>query len=111
MDIDAIIKSQQDWIERAIAATAPAEAPELDASAPDAMRESATKVARERLSRLESQREATLRRLDAAIQEEKAALAHIETLGRGDAGPSKDPARPRPARPATGKAPDSGKKK
>jgi hypothetical protein len=95
MDLDALLKSQQDWLDRAIGALGDPRSGDPDASSPEAVRTAGLQTARARLARLETQREQTLRRLDLAIEEEKAAITRIEKLGR------ETPDTPRPQGKAT----------
>lgn len=105
MDLDALLKSQQEWLDRATSALGKSGPGDPDASSPDALRAASIQTARARLARLETQREETMRRLDAAIGEERAVIQRIENLGQT----GRDVPKPQ-GKPAAGRATESQKK-
>lgn len=77
MDLDVILKAQQDWLDRAQQAVGdPASAQPV----PEELRNAGEKAARDRLARLETQRDALIRRFDVAVAEEQAALSRVEAI-------------------------------
>jgi hypothetical protein len=96
MDFDALLKQQQEWLDKAAAAHKGE-----NRAAPELVQELRSRQIadkRESVLRLTRQREDTLRRIDAIIAEELAALEHLENELSGRDAPAAGRPRPQDSR-------------